>query len=294
MDKIYIVIPVYNKIAYTRNCLNSLKGQTYSNFQTIVVDDGSKDGTAEAIASEFPEVKLLKGDGNLWWTGATNMGVEYALQSADEQDFILTLNNDLEVHEDYLEQLLKVYRQKKPCLVGSVSVNIHEPEKVEFLGVKWNKITAKSRPVIREKISYSQLKEQYDYLPTDLLPGRGTLIPVEAFHKIGLFDFKRFPQYVADYDFARRAYNAGYKLIVSTKAVVQSIVESSGLKYKDKPSFKIFFQSLSSIKSPVWYKIRYYWAMRHSPIKFGYFLISMGRIIFSFLREMLVYNFKKA
>lgn len=293
MDKIYIVIPVFNKIEYTRNCLNSLKGQTYSNFQTIVVDDGSKDGTSEIIASEFPEVMLLKGNGNLWWTGATNMGVEFALQSADEQDFILTLNNDLEVNEDYLEQLLKVYRQAKPCLVGSVSVNIHEPEKVEFLGVKWNSITAKSRPVIQERINYTQLKDQYDYLPSDLLPGRGTLIPVEAFHKIGLFDFKHFPQYVADYDFARRAYNAGYKLVVSTKAVVQSVVESSGLKYKDKPSFKVFFQSLSSIKSPVWYKIRYYWAMRHSPIKFGYFLISMVRITFSFLREMLVYNFKK-
>ncbi len=293
MEKIYIVIPVYNKIAYTRNCLLSLRKQTYSHFQTIVVDDGSQDHTADVITNEFPEVVLLQGDGNLWWSGATNMGVKYALKHADTQDLILTLNNDLEVNEDYLSQLLEVYQQQKPCLVGSVSVNIHTPEKVEFLGTKWNKVTAKSVPVIHKDIPYTQLEKQYDYLASDLLPGRGTLIPVSAFHTIGLFDFEHFPQYAADYDFSRRAHNAGYKLLVSTKAVVKSIVESSGLKYKDKPSFKIFFQSLSSIKSPVWYKVRYYWAMRHSPLKFGYFLISMLRIFVSFLREMLVYNIKK-
>lgn len=294
MNKIFIVIPVFNKIAYTRNCLNSLKKQTYKDFEVIVVDDGSQDGTSEVISSQYPEVTLLKGDGNLWWTGGTNKGVEYALQHAKNEAFVLTLNNDLEVEPDYLQQLLEVYAQQKPCLVGSVSVNIHDPEKIAFMGIKWNRITAKSRPVVKEKYTCSQLKEQYEALPTDLLPGRGTLIPVEVFKKVGLFDFEHFPQYVADFDFSRRAYNQGYKLVVSTRAVVKSIVESSGLKYKDHPSFKVFFQSLFSIKSPIWYKIRYHWAIRHSPLKFGYFVISMGRIVISFLREMLIYKVRKA
>lgn len=293
MNKIYIVIPVHNNISYTRNCLNSLKKQTYSDFEVIVVDDGSIDGTSEMINSRFPEVTLLQGDGNLWWTGGTNMGVEYALQHAKDQDFVLTLNNDLEVEESYLEHLVDLYEKQKPCLVGSVSVNIHEPEKVEFLGIDWNRITSKSRPVLRKKYTYSQLKEKYEYLPSDLLPGRGTLIPVEAFKKVGLFDFQHFPQYAADFDFARRAYNHGYKQLVSTRAVVKSIVESSGIKYKDKPTIRVFYQSLISVKSPTWYKLRYYWAMKHSPLKFAYFIINMARITTSFLREMLTYNFRK-
>ncbi len=71
--------------------------------------------------------------------------------------------------------------------------------------------------------------------------GRGTLIPVPVFEKIGLFDIEHFPQYMADYDFSKRANYAGYKLVVSTKAVVRSIVESTGLNYLFDPTFKTFF-----------------------------------------------------
>jgi GT2 family glycosyltransferase len=90
---IYIVIPVFNRINFTRECLISLRGQTYTDYKTLVVDDGSTDDTEEIIKREFPEVKVLKGDGNLWWTGATNMGIEYALKIGHENDFILTLNS---------------------------------------------------------------------------------------------------------------------------------------------------------------------------------------------------------
>jgi GT2 family glycosyltransferase len=68
---IYIVIPVFNRKHYTKDCLLSLSAQTYSVFKTIVVDDGSTDGTADMLKEEFPEVIVLKGTGNLFWTAAT-------------------------------------------------------------------------------------------------------------------------------------------------------------------------------------------------------------------------------
>jgi GT2 family glycosyltransferase len=73
---IFIVIPVHNRRDFTRECLLSLRKQTYKNFKVIIVDDGSMDGTGDMIEKDFPEVIPLKGDGELWWTGATNMGVE--------------------------------------------------------------------------------------------------------------------------------------------------------------------------------------------------------------------------
>lgn len=289
--KIFIVIPVFNKIHYTTKCLMSLTKQTYKNFQTIVVDDGSTDGTTETINQLFPNVIVLQGTGDLWWTGGTNMGVEYALKEAKENDFILTLNNDLEVRDDYLESLVEAYENNKPCLVGSVSVNSNNPEKIEFLGEKRNFCTGKSCPTVNIK-HYSELLTKHRYIDSDVLPGRGTLIPVKVFNQIGLFDFDCFPHYAADHDFARRAYKAGYKLIVSTQAVVISVVESTGLTYVLNPTFKVFFKSFFTIKSPVNLRLIYYWSIRHSPIKIGYIFVSLGRICVSFVRAFLLSRLK--
>lgn len=291
--KIYIVIPVYNNIKYTLKCLASLENQTYNNYQTIVVNDGSSDGTTEKINTNYPDVVVLEGDGNLWWTGATNMGVEYALQVAVEKDFVLALNNDLEVKPDYLSELVKAYDENEPCLIGSISVYQNNPEQVAFLGTKSNQYTTKSRPTIRDD-RYSDVVKKYDYIPTEALPGRGMLIPVEIFTKIGLFDFDRFPQYLADYDFSKRATYAGCKLIVATKAVVMSAVDNTGVSYIMQPTWSTFFTSLKSIKSPNRVITRYYYGMNHSPLKFGYVIVKTLRVTASFLRAWLLKNTKFA
>jgi GT2 family glycosyltransferase len=281
---IYIVIPVHNKVDLTLKCLASLQQQTYPYYKVIVIDDGSSDGTYEKITAEYPAVTVLKGDGNLWWTGGTNMGIEHALLEAKEEDFVLTLNNDLEVYNDYLESLMEAYLINQPCLVGSTSVHNNEPDKIDFLGIKWNPYTAKSRPTLFIS-SYAELIKSEKFITSDALPGRGTLIPIDVFNKIGLFDQKNFPQYLADFDFSRRALYNGYKLIVSTEAVVKSVVENTGLSYKLSPSWKIFTQSLTSIKSPNRLKTKYLYGVIHSPIKHLYIIVSFLRIFFSFLRE---------
>ena len=104
---IYIIIPVHNRIHFTRSCLISLRSQTNKKFITIVVDDGSSDGTCEMIQKEFPEVIVLHGNGNLWWTGAINHGVKYAVENAMMDNYILTMNDDIVFGPNYLETLIK-------------------------------------------------------------------------------------------------------------------------------------------------------------------------------------------
>ncbi|RIV23422.1 glycosyltransferase family 2 protein [Fibrisoma montanum] len=289
---IYIVIPVFNRIGFTINCLESLLNQSFDNIKVIVVDDGSTDNTYEIIKQSFPDVIILKGDGTLWWAGATNKGVEYALSNSSnlERDFILTLNNDLIVKEDYIESLINCFNNNKPCLVGSVSVDIENPEKVEYLGVRWNRLTAKLHRVAQasNKKSYSQLLTSTEILPSDLLSGRGTLIPLVLFKQIGLYDTVRFPQYAADDDFSYRAKQAGYKLILSTKSVVLSHCKATGLHLSaQKPTYKVLWQAMTSIKSPTNLKVRFHWAMKNTELKIVYFLIDSLRIIASFHFKML-------
>ena len=110
---IYIVIPVHNRLEATRECLGSLRCQTYKAFKIVVVDDGSTDGTSGLVSQEYPEVTVLKGKGELWWTGATNLGVRYALQDCRGDDYILTLNNDTFLPPEYLETMISLSQGRR-------------------------------------------------------------------------------------------------------------------------------------------------------------------------------------
>lgn len=300
---INVVIPVFNRKKLTRQCLACLTRQTYRNFRVIVVDDGSTDGTADMIRREFPEVIVLTGDGNLWWTEGTNWGIRYAQQHPSagqnavpsavvpEEDFVLTLNDDTEVGDDYLQTLIDAYQQHKPCLVGSPSVDIANPNKLEFAGTYANLYFANGRGLAADyNFDYQELKRRRPFVESDSLPGRGTLIPMRVFGEIGLFDAKRFKHYMADIEFSVRARKAGYRLIVNTRSVVHEYVTATGLFLRQKQTWRDFVDSFTSVKSPTNLTVRYNFAIAHSKTKHLYFLIDVSRICVGFLLRKVRFN----
>jgi len=283
---INIVIPVHNRKEYTLQCLACLSVQTYRSFRIIVVDDGSTDGTAEMIRQEFPDAVLLVGDGNLWWTEATNWGVRYALEhrASSEENFVLTLNDDTKVNDDYLQSMLTAYHKHKPCLVGSVSVDVDNPNKLEFAGTAAEMYFAGGRHLAGDfNYDFQELVKKADYVESDSLPGRGTLIPMEVFDKVGLYDSAHFIHYMSDIEFSVRARKAGYRLIVNTGSLVYEYVKATGIQVEKKVSFKDFLNGFTSIKSPTNLKIRYHFAIAHSKTKHFYFLCDISRISLGFL-----------
>ncbi|HEX2847752.1 MAG TPA: glycosyltransferase family 2 protein [Chitinophagaceae bacterium] len=279
---IFIVIAVFNRKQLTLNCLSSLQKQTFGDFKTIVVDDNSSDGTADAIRKHFPDIHIVMGDGNLWWAGGTNAGIEYVMNKLNpsKDDFILTLNNDLEVGEDYLEIMHGHASSNTNWMLGSVSVDIDDTRLLSFCGVSWNEITGRYHSKAKDyNYSYPELLRKSQFIRSDVLPGRGTLIPMAVFDKIGLFDSKRFPQYAADEDFSLHARRSGWQLVIPTDLYLKSHITATGVDVgKARFSLKFYKQLFFSIKSPLDLKTRYRWAMKNTPLKFLYFLLDCARI----------------
>ncbi|PRY13325.1 GT2 family glycosyltransferase [Pontibacter ummariensis] len=283
---IYIIIPVFNRLEYTKSCLFSINEQTYKQYKVIVVDHGSTDGTSEFIYENFPDVHVLQGDESMWWTAATNLGVQKVLEISDSiNDFVLTLNNDLVVRDNYLEELLKVCEENKPAFVGSVSVDINSRERVYFAGTLWNNITAKYRPAVDLGLSLKTLQKRQDFVVADLLPGRGVLIPIACIRELGLYNQRDFPHYMADEEFSLRCKKQGYNLLVATKAVVFSHVEETGLKqHHKKMDFSYWKDFYTSPKSPNNLRTRWNWAKNNTPIPLLYFTFDTARTLYSQLK----------
>jgi len=219
MKHIYVIIPVHNRLALTKQCLSSVEIQDYENKSVIVIDDGSNDGTYSCIKTKFPQVQLLRGDGNLWWGGATNLGIITALKEAKSDDFILLLNNDLIIEKDYITKIIAAADVKPESIIGSVEVHENSPNKINSGGVRINWLTAKHHNLNQnENISHFP-KGHFETV--SVLTGRGTLYPISIFYKVGLFDNRIIHR--SDYDLPRRANLEGFNLLVHYGSVVKTI-----------------------------------------------------------------------
>jgi len=279
---IYIVIPFHNRKELTQECLLSLSKQIQNDFKIIAIDDGSTDGTDAMIKSEFPHVTLLEGDGNLWWAGATNLGIDWAINAGNESDYILTLNNDLVVKENYLGSLMDSAKAFTDSLIGSVSVNIKHTDTINDGGVKINFWTAKYHSLNYGQSLSSLANNSKKHVEVSALPGRGTLIPFKVFKTIGTYNYRQLPHYGADYEFSIRAKKFGFPLMVSYDAVVRSHVDVTGLEHKYRYAFLKYFFNIKS-PSSISQRLKFAFCISKNP------LMLVSYVFFDLARNILHY-----
>ena len=259
---IYVVIPVYNRIAYTESCLQCLRRQTYPELLPIVVDDGSTDGTSELIAEKYPEVEVIRGRGDWYWTGSAYRGVERALAlSRSDQDYILMLNDDLTFDSDLIERLVAFCEKHARSVVQALGSWSDQRNRIQYAGRRIHHWTAGHEATHRGEARDS-FKPDYAVL-SDVLTGRGVLFPIQVFKEVGNYDLRIIHR--GDPEFTKRASKAGWSLWVYFGAVVYSYpVEGKG-NINERANFKLkdikeyFFGALSSAHLPtMWRNARTY------------------------------------
>jgi GT2 family glycosyltransferase len=228
-----VLIPVHNHIEYTRKCLHYLREHLPSDsavaYSIVVIDDGSTDGTAAWIKNNFPEVDLLYGDGNLWWSGGINVGAAYAINELNA-DYLILWNNDIIAADDYFEKLSQILKNGREKVFGSKIYVAGEQHLVWSMGGMFNPYNGR-----RYMLGYfkSDIIEYQKITESDWLTGMGTVVHKSVIDKIGYWDDTNFPQYHGDSDFTYRAKINGFKIKVFPELKIWNDVKNTGLKHGD-------------------------------------------------------------
>ncbi len=250
MNKIAILIPVFNKIEYTKKCLDQLcsffsdKPELAERYKIIVIDDASTDGTANWIQQHHPQVIILHGDGNLWWSGGINMGAEYAIKEL-HCDYLLLWNNDIQVEASYFVTVLELLkRYDKNTILGSKIYANPEKTLIWSMGGVFD-----PKRGTNHMIGYLDTDGENYSSPrsVDWITGMGTIVPSDIVKKIGYWDQINFPQYFGDSEFTYRAKINGFKNIICPELAIWNDVTNTGLLHAGK--LKLTFKMLTDKRS---------------------------------------------
>ena len=213
--KLEIITPVHNRRDETLQCLRSLKRSRLEGIAAhiIVVDDGSSDGTSEALGREFPDVEIVHGDGNLWYTAGTNRGLEAALTHGP--DYILAINNDSIFDEDCIRRLVECGERHPRSIVGALLLSWETPHQVFQVAPRWELWSGGMRHW-RHQTVWTVPQRPWQ---VDLIVGNCVLYPAQAVREAGFMDEKRLVQY-GDAEYTPRMRRRGWRLLIEPRARV--------------------------------------------------------------------------
>ncbi len=203
MGKISVVVVNFNGKRFLDDCLSSLSVQTYKDYEVIVVDNASRDGSVEHIRSRFPWARIVENKVNLGSTGGNNSGIREA-----EGEYIVTLNNDTSVEKDFLERLAGPMSDPSIGMCGSKMLYPN------------GKINSTGLCLSRSGASWDE--GDCHFVEGNLRARRRTDRIREMLDEIGLFD-EDFFIFMEDIDLTLRARCAGWRCIYVPEAIAHHL-----------------------------------------------------------------------
>lgn len=227
---ISVIVVNFNGERYLGDCLTSLSVQTFRDFDVIVVDNGSTDGSIDLIRKDFPWVKLIPLNKNTGFAKGNNTGFE-----ASSSKYIATLNNDTIVDKGWLEALYEAAETDRK--IGMAASKI-------LLGRNGREIDSSGVLIYPDGMSRqrgrSEIDEgQFDRSEEVLFPSAcAALYRREMLNEIGFFD-EDFFTYCEDTDLGLRARLAGWKAVLASKAIVRHLYSQTAGKYSELKAYYV-------------------------------------------------------
>jgi GT2 family glycosyltransferase len=206
--RVYIILLNWNNYADTKRCLDSLATITYPNFKTIVVDNGSTDGSGQQLQAQFPYLRFIFNAKNLGFSKGCNTGIREALEDS-QCAYVLLLNNDAVVSAQFLESAVKMAESDSRIgLVGGKIFQALDSNVLSYAGgyvSRW-----RGQTIVRGfgEVDQGKFEEPCE---TGFIIGALMLIKREVLESVGALPEEYFFG-VEDLDYSLTVQTRGYKL----------------------------------------------------------------------------------
>lgn len=241
--KVNIIVLNHNGKDVLRKCLASVFRVDYPDFEIVVVDNASDDGSIEEAKKDFSKATFIKNSRNLGFSAGNNIGIRYSLEK--QAEYVLLLNSDTEVEKDFLGKLIGLMGSDPKIGVLSPTILEGDSDRVWFSGgrIDWKRMRTTH---LRDRIDGAAFRR------TEFVSGCAMLVRKEVFAKIGLLD-EEFFLYWEDADFSVRAARQGFRLAVAKTDGVRHFEKSR----KNKPS-KTYWLVLSGL---IFFRKNAHWSL---------------------------------
>jgi GT2 family glycosyltransferase len=207
-----VIVVNWNRSGLLQSCLRSLFAQDGLHPEVIVVDNGSNDGSADMVATEFPQAVLIRNSVNRGFCGANNQGI-----GAARGEFIALLNNDAEAEPRWLWELSQVFEGRPEVGMAASKILVYsDPRRIDKVGhLIWPDGQNRGRGT--GAWDQGQFDQQEEVLWPD---GCAAMYRKAMLDEIGGFD-EDFFAYADDAELGLRARIAGWICIYNPRAVVR-------------------------------------------------------------------------
>ncbi|HEX8066679.1 MAG TPA: glycosyltransferase family 2 protein [Thermoleophilaceae bacterium] len=204
-----VVVLSWNRCDDTLACLDSLRRVRWDRLSPILVDNGSTDGTLEAVGSRFPEVELIRSEENLGFAEGNNVGLRAALAAG--ADYVLILNNDTVADERLVEELVaEARRRPDAAALCPMIYYVDPPDRIWYAGARFDPRAIHNGRHTgygeRDRGQYGAVRE------IGRATGAAMLVSREAIERVGYLDGRLFLQ-VEDVEWSLRMRAAGYRIL---------------------------------------------------------------------------------
>lgn len=194
--RVFVLVLNYDGKTHLEYCLPSLLATDYGNFEVVLLDNASVDGSVEFAKTHFPEITIMENEANLGWSAGNNVGIRYALDH--DADYIVLQNNDTKVDPHWLRGAVQVCESNPRIgLVGfrvlQEYVRGEDPdgEMFDALSAAWKRL---------------------EFEPAHHITGAALFVRADVFRDLGLLDEVYF-FYGGEDDLEHRAQRAGYEMV---------------------------------------------------------------------------------
>jgi len=209
---VMVVVLNWNGLNETRSCLDELGKVTYPRVKVIVVDNGSTDGSVDALRAEYPQITLLPLPENVGFAEGNNHGLRHALRQG--AGYVLLLNNDARIAPDAVDVLVQAAQVDRQIgILGPIIYRDDDSQHIESAGGRFNLHTGRLRHF--ETLPVNQLCP-YE---VDMVSGCAMMVRREVMEQVGLLNQCYFA-YFEDAEWCVRAHRAGYRVMAVPGAQV--------------------------------------------------------------------------